>query len=977
MNIVSPIHSPIRSPLTKNMGGGRLIQTGFSFLSASGFTDLGVTNTKTGTTSTRRDSDGNWQAVPTTTVRQHKSEDRDTMTMLVEPAGTNLLTCQKYNVTATTNLTKGGDVAATLSVANDGTTAALIAASELQDLVTNGALFLLDNTGGSGDAYVDFSGAIGSTSASSMSIFAAGGAAGTSGYFGLYDSVGVAENAVQTNIDDTALIRFRQDGTTPDASTDNLRITVPAGKAVYFIVPQLEVFRHCTTPMVSTGTGSVTRNRDDISAALPVEISEKGGVLVKVYHRIDAGADEGYIGLTDSGNGSVNSVGIAISSGRPMVVSNFIEGNSDISAEDIGGIIATRENWCGTYWSTTQMTAVGPNLRFTRETRTGFTVPLQKIWFGKYRQYNGHAAVEIDEVMFLSGKAPTLNDMADVMIPDDAVAVAFAMSQSNARVFGRDETSGSLKNEGERALIVALETYYPTNTPFLLDGAVSGSSMYKDASYPNQWYDFDPGVNGPPLDNFIEMADAFSRNGRIIAIGSNIGETDQGSIDKATWKTYKETIKSIIDSAGYSSIPWFLFGAGSRTTAADSGYNIWREGDRELAEENDDITIAPPTVDLDMDPASSTLHISSAGTVVYAEERLAPYVAALDGVDVSGIAVIGPTVHYIERDGTDIYVCYEFDGDADDFTPATGIEGAVFLDDGVEQSISSHVQENAFTSLITLAGTPSGVEELWYGFGTMDYMVDYDNMIHDNSTNTLPAQLFNETLPFARYSPDQYDNLLIWHDSSVSTTVGQRDDLSGNGHHSVQGTAANQPTINAASQFNKDSLKFDTTNDYMNITSTASLQAVADTMTHEFLIAGTPSAGYKVVFRNDSNGRGFSIQNDSNGGNGSPLNRLFVKVSTDAGSVTTSTRIDGVFDGDIHHCVLRLDNGQIDFFKDGVKTDMGTYDTGNDGFASSSVWQQHAGDNLDDWFFTVYNKALTDDEIAQKYLHAKARWQIT
>lgn len=946
----------------------------FTFLTADDVTSVGATNTKTGTVSTYRDSAGNWQLAALNEVRIHKSEDRDTMTMLIEPQSTNVCTNQKFNATATTNMTKGGDAASTLAAVSDATTTALIAASELQDIITNDTLFVLDNSAGVAEAYVDIAGATGSTNPTSLSVFAAVDSAGNNARFALYDSVGTAENAVRTNITGTALARYKQKGTTPDAATDNMRLTVAAGRILYFIANQTEVYHTCTSPIYSTSAAAVTRNRDDISAVYSYA-SETGGFMVKFYMPDIGGTTQGIFSLTDSAGGSANSVGMRSLSPRPMLEAQIQTNSGDDSLNDISGIIPSRANWCSIYWDETNGTSVAPNLRFNRVARDAFSADLTEMWFGKDRQFGSHGFVEIDELVIVTNGTPTLNDVADVVIPDDAICVVCSMAQSNTRVFGRDETSGSNRNDGEIAIIEELSAYYPSNTCFWLDASSSGSSMYQDGASPNRWYDFDPAGNDVLLDNALEMMTAFSRKGRILCVVSGIGETDQGSLTKEEWKTTKTTIKGVHDTAGFD-VPWILIGAGSRTVAADSGYNIWREGDREIAEENADIYLGVPTVDLDMDPASSNLHISSQGTVDYAP-KMAAMAASLDGVDIGGIAAFSPVVTYIERDGTDIYMSHEYDGNATDFTPTTAIQGAVFLDDGAEQTISAHVRENAFTSKITLAGAPSGVEELWYGYGTLDDVSDFTKVIKDNSTNALMLQLFNENLPFARYDFDNFADLLIWHDSNVSTTVSQRTDLSGNSRHATQGTAGSQPTINSASQFNKDSLKFDATNDTMTIVSDATLAALSDELTLEFIIKGTPSAGFKVLFRNDFGGTGWIIQNDSNGGNGSTDNRLFAKVTTDAGATTFTNRIETVFDGNIHHCIFRLDNGTGDFFLDGVKTNMGSYSVGSNGFASSSNWQIHGGDNLDDWLFATYGQALTDTECAQKWEHAKARWQIT
>lgn len=971
IDLANSIAQNLVSDICRSTAG--VVSEAFRFDAAQTVSDITATNAQTSTSRSYRDANGNWQTAAASLVRIHKSEDRNVMTMLVEPAVTNLMTCQKYNVTATTNLTKGGDAASVLSVVNDATTAALIAASELQDLVTNGALFCLDNTLGLTEAYVDFGGATGSTSPCSLSVFLACAASGDHGRFGLYDSVGVAENGTQTTLNGAALVRIRQDGTTPAAATDNMRITVGAGKKVYFVVPQLEVFRHCTSPVLKEGTGSISRSRDDISAPLTSNLNTNGGFAIKVYQRLTVNVDEGYFCFVDNGNGSVNSVGIRTISSRPMLEAQFNESSSDKAVDDISGIIPARENWASIFWGPDEAKSVAPNLRYNTFSRTGFSVSLGKMWFGKYREFGGHACVEIDQLVLFSGGTITLNDVAQYMIPDDAVFVTHT-GQSNMRGFGRDNTSGSTRNDGERQLIAELTALYPSNTPFVIDMSVPGTSLDDDPSGPS-WMKINGGSfqDGEYLEAALVSVAAAASRGRCLGHVWNQGENDQGGPSVSEWK---ERLKYILDRLiATVDAPAFLMPPSNRLTSSDAGYGTWREAFRQLEEENDYIYHLPETVWVTMDPASNNLHIANTGYVEYAPYE-ANAVASVDGKTIAG-GVFGPKIHYIERDGTDIYLAWEHEAGTS-LTPASGIQGAVFFDDATEETISAHVAENAFTTKITLAGAPSGVETLYYGLGTLDYVTDFGDIIYDNSANVLPARFFQKTLPYAKYAPDQFSGLVVWFDSHISTSVSQRTDLSGNANHAVQPTAANQPTINAASQFNKDSLKFDATNDLMNIISSASLQALANEVSVEFLIAGTPTASFRSLFRTDTptTTSGWRIQNDSNGGAGSTLSKLFVNITTSAGSQTLGTRIDGVFDGSIHHCILTINNGQVYFYKDGVKTNLGTYTHGT-GFASTNNWQHENSTNLDDWLHCVYSRALTDDECAQKWEYAKARWQIT
>lgn len=148
------------------------------------------------------------------------------------PAYTNKTIQSVPGASATTNVTKGGDVAATLTKVVDALAPVANASGEVWEL---------DNSAGSTDATVDFSGATGATTAHSISIAAKVSSGtptlmlGTAGSGSTPVSITSTEWPGEAEADN----RTRSENITPAANTDVIRVTAPAGCVVRFVAPSL------------------------------------------------------------------------------------------------------------------------------------------------------------------------------------------------------------------------------------------------------------------------------------------------------------------------------------------------------------------------------------------------------------------------------------------------------------------------------------------------------------------------------------------------------------------------------------------------------------------------------------------------------------------------------------------------------------------------------------------------------------------
>lgn len=152
--------------------------------------------------------------------------------LVLENAATNKVTCRKHNPTDTSNLSKGGDAASTLTVVDD---VAALTAAGLSQLCTNGKVYRLDNGAGSSVAWVVCSGATGNTNPHMLSVWIRGGSGILrTGYTLPSDG---AYNASAIYRRKTASQAALSSGTLN--STDVLRIYADAGQVIYFILPEL------------------------------------------------------------------------------------------------------------------------------------------------------------------------------------------------------------------------------------------------------------------------------------------------------------------------------------------------------------------------------------------------------------------------------------------------------------------------------------------------------------------------------------------------------------------------------------------------------------------------------------------------------------------------------------------------------------------------------------------------------------------
>lgn len=160
-----------------------------------------------------------------------------------EKSSTNKCTAYTANPTDTTNINKGGDAAATLTVVDDS---AELAAAGLSRICANGQVFKLDNSGGVSDAWATTVGEAGTLNPHTLSAYVRG--EGDIRFGGMAGQLTFNTPTYQRVVNTL----------TPDVTSRHLQILCKAGQVAYFILQQLEESEYATS-LIPVAGASVTR----------------------------------------------------------------------------------------------------------------------------------------------------------------------------------------------------------------------------------------------------------------------------------------------------------------------------------------------------------------------------------------------------------------------------------------------------------------------------------------------------------------------------------------------------------------------------------------------------------------------------------------------------------------------------------------------------------------------------------------------
>jgi hypothetical protein len=263
--------------------------------------------------------------------------------LLLEGAALNKCTNANCNPAGFTNMNKSGDAAGLLDIVDDSEA---LAAAKLDAICASGRVYILDNTAGTATVSVDIAGATGNTNPHSFSVWARTPSSGTGGVLTRSGS-----GATNCNIVGPDYQRYRNENETPSGTSVTLRMRANPGKAIYFILCQLEETPYATSEIVTSGAAAA-RGQDLLSLPLAGNAGFQqacGFMTIGFRPAILPGAAQTLL-CADDGGDDGDTLGLRLSAGATLEAyiraggsAQFSGGNED--AQSIGEFCMAGISW--------------------------------------------------------------------------------------------------------------------------------------------------------------------------------------------------------------------------------------------------------------------------------------------------------------------------------------------------------------------------------------------------------------------------------------------------------------------------------------------------------------------------------------------------------------------------------------------------------------------------------------------------------
>lgn len=681
----------------------------------------GFTYARSDSVATYRNSSGAMVQAAANEVRFDHTAAGVALGVLMEESRTNKCTAYNLNPTDMTGLTKGGNVTATATIVSDSAKLA-----ERGYNFGNGNVLEINNTlGGSGTAYVDVDGTYANTNLHSLScvVYVV---AGSNCY--IADSGGAN---VVTSTDNAGYARIVSENITPGSTTRKLRLAAPIGCRGRFILFQMEEGATATSPIIVAGasaTRALAALRCTTLSSIPAWNQAQGALVVEFTPTNDGrdtiAADQ-YAVIACNGTGLTDGWASYAISPRFKGRARAMAASTNYATTDMHtGLIKGKINPLGITWvNGGAVKAFAGAGVFTDFTMSAAASGVNRINLGG-REFsnaiNGHI-----RSLRVYNRSRTLSQMLAGVISSNDKALSFS-GQSNAGGYFHQQSANT--NGGERAMQTYLDTIWNGGTRnWLINGATNGTSI-ADWTAPA----------GTAIARWKEITGAFMDNGgQIPAIIWDQGEANVGdsvATLKAGWLAIFNDMRSYLASkGGTGNEPVIIIPAGRRADA-DQDFRTFRLAQRELASETAWIHLAPEKWHQTLD--ADGIHLADAGYAAQGPHVVRKALKVI-GETITG-GVDGPSITGAVRTGTSVAVTIAHDAGTD-FTPTSGIQGFKFFGNGSEIAITAAVRTNATTITLTLASTPTGTEELYYGYRSL-YGVTAANLVLDNEA-TYPKPL--------------------------------------------------------------------------------------------------------------------------------------------------------------------------------------------------------------------------------------------
>ncbi|MGH1456492.1 MAG: sialate O-acetylesterase [Alphaproteobacteria bacterium] len=701
-------------------------QKAFAFLSTL---PPEFTYTRNDTAATYRDLNGKWRASLANTPRFDHDIGGNPLGLRFEPPRTNIVNHDNFAPTTIGDIiVRTGDGYASV-VADASVATATLDGSTFEDLQNGNVIALYGGTTGTTFRISNQTGEIGNVSFR-VAVCPQGGG----GWAGnIKESFGIG--AVNFNDNGSVWVEIKNEDFTVGGEFSRLEQYVPAGKTTHIIGAQFERGSFVSTPIITTGIGGASRSREVCRVSdltnTPWFNKSQGAMIVEGIFGDNIGFDNQYMFHAGTNGSLTDGLGMYSLIGSGQMRGRDVTGGWNKHDSDIHKPIPNKRFPAAITWRDNESSAVAGSMTYHHREYTGAHNDMDDLYIGGLPSSGSMCGWITSLTVYNTFR--TLNQLAQVMFPDTGTYKAISNAgQSNAE--GHHRSKETQENGGEIATVTQMDAVWTSSENWYLDTAIPGSSLVYANNSTNHWLVTIAGADGTSLANWKNTVEAFGKS-KVQAIKWDQGAGDTGDTETEIYNHTKEVFDRMRVFLG-ADVPVFIAPISARSNSAANSYNKVKRAQEQLAADISWIHLMPPQNNITL--GSDGAHLTNDSYADMAEIQARKMLSVL-GESITG-AVDAPEVLTATRSGTTITVPVTFPTGITAITPTSSISGFQFFDDGVEIDITAATYAVGDITL-TLDSEPSGVEELYFGYGDMyTEIADVANFASGNDTYNLGIQ---------------------------------------------------------------------------------------------------------------------------------------------------------------------------------------------------------------------------------------------
>jgi hypothetical protein len=641
------------------------------------------------------------------------TEDGKPLGLFIEPASTNKCGNNNVNPVDTSGFSTAGT--GTLTIVNDS---AELAAAGLEGICTSGLVFKASAT--SGSTFIVYApGAVGNLNPHSISLYARGEGVGirTARLSIGGDALNIAPAGEQYQ-------RYMHDDLTPDSASRRLTLIIDGNDTLYFVLYQLEE-SSASSSVIPLNGNAITRPTDKayINDIHQEDwFDENQGYLICRYNQKKLLNTDAYAAVLNDGT-AANTIGLRLDQNNHNLRAYIIAGSSpQFLFANLDYQIEGTMNAAAIRWNSQNADLLsGGESKSAALTQTPTGINTLNIGTRNGGSGSLHGHIESIEI---GAQDITLKQLGNRLQKHKDYNIIGAGQSLMRGHFKSQESNGEQgKQEHRRVIGQAL----PNRSIVLIDGSTGGSAACKTSNDTLYWYDLAVGEYGPAFNTFYQQIDELGAKPTHVLWAQ--GEEDSHEIGTNTTKEqYKQTLEIIFSDMRQilGGIKIFIQRIGRRTLFSNNGgVQAIRDIQQQIIDENEWCYEAAEVYDQDL---HDHVHLTDAAYVNVAKRNSSALLEEEGhyGSDILSASRSGSTIAVILNHQT-----------ANDFTPATSIEGFRFFVENIEIAITNATRISGNVIELTLASVPSsGVETLYYGYDDMANITPQNVIMTNNVLNS-------------------------------------------------------------------------------------------------------------------------------------------------------------------------------------------------------------------------------------------------